>query len=323
MKSRGRQKLLMIGLCAVALGVVAEPPVRELWREAPPAQSTVRVREQPPAPRPEEIARPHLKWAEEESAKVLDHHLDGLLRFFAESKKHTPQFAREALDWESKYNLVFDAVPFSKGGRHQQYIRSRFEHHIFAPAAVEQAVQQVVSGYLRELRSIEGKMLVRVRADLSDFPSEYPIGTLDEQRLGKAYQQAITTAISAAKSDAAAGASLEVVSIIVGEVLTQAAVELGVSAGILGAGAALSWETFGIGLVVGIIVDVAVSWVWDWYADPKGELTARINSRLDDIQRLIMEGSPQTQGLRGRLQELARERAQLRETAILNLLTTR
>jgi hypothetical protein len=103
-------------------------------------------------------------------------------------------------------------------------------------------------------------------------------------------------------------------------VLTQVAVRLGVSAGILGAGASTSWATFGAGLVVGLIVDQLVSWIWDWWADPRGSLATELNAKLDSLHALIVDGDAQTPGLRTALGEFARHRAELRRAAVLDLL---
>jgi hypothetical protein len=100
------------------------------------------------------------------------------------------------------------------------------------------------------------------------------------------------------------------------------AVRLGVSAGILGTGAASGWATLGIGVVVGLIVDQIVSWVWDWWADPRGNLAAELDKKLDEINRLIVDGSADVQGLRDRLKQFARERAAARRIAVLSLLQT-
>ena len=103
--------------------------------------------------------------------------------------------------------------------------------------------------------------------------------------------------------------------------LTQVTVRLGISAGILGTGAASGWTTLGIGVVVGIIVDQIVSWVWDWWADPTGDLASNLDAKLDEMRTLICEGDTNVEGLRQRFQSLAAERAKIRETAILDLLS--
>ncbi|MGH7134682.1 MAG: sulfatase-like hydrolase/transferase, partial [Pirellulales bacterium] len=67
-------------------------------------------------------------------------------------------------------------------------------------------------------------------------------------------------------------------------------------------------------------VDQIVSWIWDWYADPIGSLATQLNAKLDGIQRLIVDGSDDVQGLRSRLKVYAEERARVRASAVLAVL---
>lgn len=191
---------------------------------------------------------------------------------------------------------------------------------MFKPPQLEDAIRQVVASYLKHVESIEGQMLVRIRADVAEFPSPYLIAQIDESKLQATYDEALSRAIEATGSNLRTDITTELVSIITGEVLAQVAVRLGVSAGILGTGAASSWATFGIGLVVGLIVDQIVSWVWDWYADPKGNLAVELNGKLDEINRLIVDGSDDVQGLRERLRAFAKDRATVRSQAVLEIL---
>ena len=69
----------------------------------------------------------------------------------------------------------------------------------------------------------------------------------------------------------------ETTSLVGGEVAAYAAIQLATSAGILGTGALTSWETFGIGLGVGILVDIVVGWAMD--------TTGKIKNQLDDQVR--------------------------------------
>ncbi len=297
--------------------VVAAVATRGAWELRDDASAT-----STPAPPARDVVQPHLAWAERECDRALGEQFADLHAFFSDARQNTRAFAADALGWSSKWRVVADHVPFTQGDRHEQFIRERFEMHLFRPDQVEAAIKRVVAGYFREIASIENAMLVRIQTDMADFPALAPIAAIDPQAFEQRYREAVQHAISAARIDLASAASLEFVSLIVGEVLTQVAVELGVSAGILGVGTALSWQTLGIGAVVGIIVDALVSWVWNWYADPAGQLAARLNAKLADIERLIVEGSAQVTGLRSRLQALARERARLRETAILQIVGT-
>lgn len=310
--------LLLLGFLGVVVAVILGRPLLESVREKPtPAPTSPQVKLPPP---PEEVAKPHLGKAEQAAERAIEEHVKSLDTFFADSKKRTHTFAGEALSWSSKWRLVADYVPFTDGDRHQKYIRSKFEEHIFKADQLEEAVKQVVRSYLAHIRSIESKMLVDLRADVSDFPSAYPLAQLDDKRIQESYDQALSRAIAATGGDLRADIAMQLVSTIAGEVLTQVAVRLGVSAGILGTGAASGWATFGIGVVVGLIVDQFVSWIWDWWADPKGNLAAELDKKLDEMNRLIVDGSTDVQGLRDRLKQFARQRAVIRRAAVLSLL---
>ena len=315
--------LLGLGFIGVVIAVVFGRPLLESLQKKPkptPPEIKLPTAHTRVPPSPEEVAKPHLTKAELEAERVIEEHVKALDTFFADSKKSTRAFAGEALSWSSKWRLAADYVPFTNGDRHQKFIREQFEEHVFKPAQLEEAVKQVVKSFLTNMRSIESKMLVDLRADVSDFPTTYPLAELDDKRLQESYDQALSHAIAATGSDLRGDIATQLVSIIAGEVLTQVAVRLGVSAGILGTGAASGWATLGIGVVVGLIVDQIVAWVWDWWADPKGSLAADLDKKLDEMNRLIVDGSTDVQGLRERLKQFARERAATRRTAVLSLL---
>ena len=162
-------------------------------------------------------------------------------------------------------------------------------------------------------------MLVELRIDAGDLPASSLLEQ-DDRQLQASYDSALAKAIeeSGAKvqDDVAAG----IASTVAGEVLTQVALRLGVRAGILAAGAASGALTLGVGLVVSVILDQIVSFAWDWFADPKGNLANEINRKLDEMNRLLVDGSTDVKGLRERLRESARERAGIRKTIVLRLL---
>ena len=111
-------------------------------------------------------------------------------------------------------------------------------------------------------------------------------------------------------------ATRDLVSLVVGEALAQAAVRLGVSAGLAGTGAAVSPATLGAGLVVGLLVDQIFKWAWDAGRD----LIRALEGRLDELRRVVVEGTAEAPGLRRRLEHLDRQRAAARRQAILGLI---
>jgi hypothetical protein len=310
-----RRDVFVIGLVGVAAGVIASTAIHEHFRKESPKPAKTKL-----PPTPPQMVKPHLSWAEQQCERAIDEHVKSVDTFFADSKKNTRGFAEEALGWGSKLRLIADYVPYTKGGRHETFIREKFEEHIFKPQQLENVVKQVVDSYMAHVRSIEGTMLVDMRLDASDFPTSQLFARLDQPRLREQYEAALSRAIEKTGKSLSADVGTELISLIAGEVLTQVAIQMGVSATILGSGATSAWLTLGVGFVVGVIVDQIVSRVWDWYADPTGNLAAVLNEKLDKINHLIVDGSDNAQGLRERLRQFARERAVLRGQAVLSLL---
>jgi hypothetical protein len=97
---------------------------------------------------------------------------------------------------------------------------------------------------------------------------------------------------------------------------------LGFSGGILGTGAALSVETFGIGMLAAYLFDRALDYlIRQGGYDPEGEVAAKVCEFLDSTQTLVLDGDPQTgaPGLRGELLKLHRARFELCEKSIKRL----
>jgi hypothetical protein len=215
---------------------------------------------------------------------------------------------------------VADKTPFTKGGRQAAYLRQAFDEHLFKPADLERTIEQVAQCYSDSITAIENQMLVKLREDLSDLPATAFAASVDSATLRWVYEAAVERAIERVGMDVTADVATQVVSLVAGEVLTQVAVRLGASAGILSAGAGTSWATFGAGLAIGLIVDQLVSWVWDWWADPRGSLAAELSLRLDELHALIVEGDGQTKGLRSAFDDFAQRRADVRRAAVMELL---
>jgi hypothetical protein len=290
----------------------------------PPATDvgTLPVRVAPPRDvRRETIRRitPDLAWADEQAQAAIEPRLAELDQFFATVKQRTPKFSAEVLGWGSKWRFVADRVPFTAGGRHERYLRKLFNEHLFADDDLVRVLQHVTQGYVDALVGIENQMLVRIRQDVYDLPAAREPAFADAEALQSAYRDALDRALSHVGSEVKADVASFMLSMVAQEVVTQAAVRLGVSAGILGVGAGSSWATFGVGLVVGLIVDQLISWIWDWWADPKGALAEELNSKLDHLHKLLIDGEPGVPGLRSRLEQFAKERAVVRREAVMAL----
>ena len=301
----------LIGMAAASAAWLGSPAPIE--PPCPPSAAEIRAQAALRAER-------SLSWAEAESQAALQ--LAPLAEFFAGAKSRTPQFADAVLGFGSKWRFVADRVPFTRGGRHDAFLQAAFREHLFAPDDLTRTIDQLARSYADSLAAIENQMLVKLQADLSDLPPAALPEFADQATLATAYHDAVERTLAHVGADLRADVSQELVSLVAGEVLTQAAVRLGVSAGILSVGAGTSWATLGAGLVVGLIVDQLVSWIWDWWADPSGNLAAELNAKLDRLHALIVDGDEASPGLKRALAEFARRRAELRRAAIMELLQT-
>lgn len=263
-----------------------------------------------------ERALPTCDWADQESQQKISEQIKPLDDFFADVKTRTPRFAEEVLGWKSKWKFVVDKVPFTKGGRHAEFLRQAFEKHLFASADLTRATGQVSQGYSDVLAAIENQMLMRIRADLQDLPPACLPAFANQTRLETAFQAAVAQTMEHVGKEVQADVGTLLVSVVTEEVLTGVAIRLGVSAGVLGAGVGSSWATLGVGVVVSLIVDQIISWVWDWWTDPRGTLVDDLNAKLDQLHRLLVEGDEKTPGLRSGLEEFARQRATVRRQAL-------
>ena len=262
---------------------------------------------------------PSLSWANEESLAAVDRQTAHLTRFFEEARGRTPQFATSVLGWGSKWRFVADQVPFTRGDRHAEFLKKAFADHLFSDKELTQAIEQVARGFGDTITDVENRMLVRLRQDIAGLPAAELPQFRDLDQLQVAYRTALDRAQTHVGANVSSDVGTLVMSFVVQEVLTQVAVRLGVSAGVLGVGASTSWATFGIGLVVGVIIDQLISWAWDSWADPRGKLALEMNAKLGQIERLIVEGDDELPGLRKKLTEFAQRRAEARRTAILSL----
>ena len=269
---------------------------------------------------PSRAVNRQLRWAEGESLAGMGDQVEPIREFFRSARSNTRSYAQDVLGWSSKWTLVKDYT--SGGEQHPQLLKERFDSMVFSQAQLDAVVEQVVATYLRHLDDIESQMLVRLEADLSNLPTDSFAPTMDRAALTQTLEAALRDAVNAAQGELKAAVGRELASWIAGEILTHATIQLATSSGILGTGAASGTVTFGVSVVVGLIVDAIVTEIYNRVYDPAGELTKRIDSHLYDLERLILEGSPNAPGLVPRLRDYASQRGNSRRAALHNVVLT-
>jgi hypothetical protein len=116
------------------------------------------------------------------------------------------------------------------------------------------------------------------------------------------------------------GITLALVAGITQRVLRKVAVSLTRSAGLYLVGAAVAPETFGASIVAAIVIDCLIGWIWNWLADPRGNLIIELNRQLASIEAVLLNGTDGQDGLKSEMQKYARERRRVRDEAVHNLI---
>lgn len=262
----------------------------------------------------------HLDVAEQQSIDAAAKAEEELHEFFDAAKQNARRFAEHALGWGSKWRAGMDALPFTRDDRLKEYITQCFHEDIFSPSDLEKALQDILALYLKEVESIENEMLVNIQQDIPDLPASSIMRTTPPESLGKIFQTLLVQTAESAHSDLARCIGREAVSFIAGEILGEIAVEMATSAGILSVGGSTAAATFGLSVIAAIIVDQVVTWIWDWYADPKGEVATAICAQIDNIENLIIQGDENTPGFRAQLLKINQERAKIRQKTVQQMI---
>ncbi len=239
--------------------------------------------------------------AEAESGSKADVHeaVSQVQAFFAERRQGARVFAADLLSLEGKWAYVRD---YYDPGSHNRYIEDAFVRRIFNPDELRAIVDSAASGCIGKLQGRENRLLVDIRADLSDGDPAAP-GLLpalqDEAAFRRQYEAMLESVMPVVSRDIGFSVTREAVSFVGSEIAAQIvaqiaqalAVRLGVSGGILGTGASSGTVTFGIGLVVGILVDMALDWaIREAGYDPEGAIAAKVEETLGRLESTILDG---------------------------------
>ena len=300
--------------------IAVQPPPSKPPDEPVPPPVTVPVLPEHLRQQLRQRAEEHFISAEQAAETAHGSQLGVLQTFFDDARQRTPAFAATALSFDSKWRYLTDTFPGNTGESHAQLLESKFQEYLFTPEALEQLIRQLVEAYLTELENIDYLLLIEIAADLEDLPQLLPFQPVDRSQLEAACEELRAKVREHVIGDLQADVGQTLASIVAGEIFTAVAARMGVSAGILGAGAATSWTTLGAGFIVGLIVDEIVAWIWNWWADPRGSLVRELNRQLTDLEAQIVEGTPERPGLRWHLQDIARRRTVVRRRSVLELL---
>ncbi len=250
-----------------------------------------------------DAVKPRIVQAREDTKEGVKAPAEQVKEFFAQRKEGARSFGADVLSLSGKWAYVKD---FFDEGNHQRYLEECFERNIFGPGELKALIESAVSQYVSEIQGRENQLLVAIRADLEGSElagPEYLPALRNEAEFRREYNAMLKEVIPILTKDMGMTVGREVVSFVGQEIAmmllveigVSLATELGVSGGILGAGASSGVATFGVGLVAGILVDMALDFVIRQAGyDPEGEIAAKVIDSLDRLERLILEGDTKT-----------------------------
>ena len=262
---------------------------------------------------------PHLTAAAESIEAAIEPSIAALREFFQKARSGVPRFTDSARGWISTGKLAWDALPFTSNTRHKDYLRKEFERHIFRASELQSAIQRCLNRFQQAIVSAESQMLVSLNADSPDLPGSRPKKQFDRSALERECQAIIRRSQAATQGAVVDGIAQLFVAEITRRVLTQVVASLSKSAGLYLVGVAAAPETLGASFVAAFVIDCLVGWIWNWYADPRGNLIKELNRQLDAIETVLLDGTDGQNGLKSEMHEYARERRRVREEAVHNL----
>ena len=242
--------------------------------------------------------------------------------FFVERKQGSRPLAEVLLSMKGKWKViksrisrVSDKLPFAEQDADLAFLHEKFGEHIFTIEDAQHVVEGAVRGYSQRLNAVENRLLVQIRADLSEgeLAAVKVIPSLHSGALLRGeYDRLVGDVSQVLGGELAHDVQREIAALVGGEVAAQVAVRvavgtrLGVSAGVLGAGAASSWATFGVGLVAAVVVDQAIGWIERVAGrDPVTAIAAKIDETLDHVRVLFADGDPDARQVYQRVRKLA------------------
>jgi hypothetical protein len=322
LKAQPIHRHAIAALCLVVLiaCIIAEVKlISALFASAPAADHKAAP---PPVPTPTVRSRgwgkaePLLEQADRQAALAIDKHLASIHAFLDERKPGSRAFAERLLSLRGKWELVIAQI--GNDSDYAAFLQEAFEEHVFPMKDLEKAVAMAVRSYLAELDGIDDDLLVRLRADLSDdeLPRTAIPALRSDQAFRNHYHELSQQVAQDLRTDLAVVAARELFLFEASNVATDltlkagaaVAARLGISSTILGAGAASTWQTLGVGLVVALVLDAVVNRIIKAAGyDAEERVAERVAQTLSDLGRTITDGDPQARATLEKLKAMQRD----------------
>lgn len=268
------------------------------------------------------IAAPRIEIAQEEAIKAVEIRTQQVRDFFAERQKRIPAYAERVLSFRSKWELGKSKLPFTDRDAHARFLKEEFSKLIFSQDELKQQITGAVEDCARDIHAIENALLVKIRADLSDMPE--CVAVLPDLKTDALFRDRFEKVVVSLSEKAGTDAKVDIGRMVGSEVATAIAIRVGIAVaarlGIIETSIVLAPETFGVSIVVGLIVDQIAGWVISWFYKPEVKIGKKLTEELGGLSLLLVNGDEKTRGLKQELGTLAEQRKTLREGALRHMI---
>ena len=219
--------------------------------------------------------RQHVREAEQKAAQAMVRRSSEFSDFINSRKGGAKPFSKDMISYAGRWLAVKPYLPFTKNDGHKKYVVEKFDQHIFTSEDLARAVKRAVEGSVKDLDGIENELAVALRKEISGqslSPDETPIVT-------DKFKKSIDHMVSASQLVATNEVGKLVASGIVEEIGSKVLVRLGVTAGVIGTGAANSFWSLGASLVISLAIDA----IWGWFVNSAGKIEREMIATLDKL----------------------------------------
>jgi hypothetical protein len=248
------------------------------------------------------VAR-HLAPADAASLAAIERSLVPIDEFFAEHRDGARPFADAVLSLRGKWKYIKAWGVFgSDPDEHALFLDEKFREHVFAPEDLSAVVKSAIGDYVRSIQGIENKLLVTCRTELAELDPlvDAAISGLDNsQTFAASYEKMLADLVPEVTRGASSDLGMFVGSLVAAEVTEQlvlrlgraVATRMGVSAGVLGAGATGGAASAGLTIGLAIVIDMGIERILRLTgSDATSKVTARVEESLDGLRDLILDG---------------------------------
>jgi hypothetical protein len=173
-------------------------------------------------------------------------------------------FVDDMLSLGSKGRLIWSKMPFTDRDGYKKHVSRLFSKHLFSADELAAELKRDVDEALMDVGAIENQLAVELREIITDSAPSSGRGVVAPDQ----FKSTMERIAKAGQWDLTKDIGNLVASEIAATIGVQVLVRMGVSAGILSAGAASSPWTLGAGAVVGILADFA----WGWIDNPEADI---------------------------------------------------